>query len=75
MEDNRFYASTSWRKLRAAFLCEHPLCDECQRKGLTESALHVHHIQERKDHPERELDWENLQALCVPCHGNKRKHR
>jgi 5-methylcytosine-specific restriction protein A len=72
MADKAFYASTRWRRLRAVFLRSHPLCAECQRKGLLTAAAHVHHKEERKDRPELALDWANLEALCQPCHGRMR---
>jgi 5-methylcytosine-specific restriction enzyme A len=70
---NRFYSSTVWRRLRASFLAANPLCEDCGAKGLIEPAVHVHHVKERRDHPELELDWDNLQGLCLPCHNAKRK--
>lgn len=69
--DNRFYASSAWRRLRAAFLVEHPLCQDCERQGRTTAAVHVHHVRPRKDRPELALVWGNLQALCQPCHNAK----
>jgi 5-methylcytosine-specific restriction enzyme A len=74
-EDNRFYASTLWRQLRAAFLAANPLCDECSRHGRTEVATDVHHLKERKTHPHLSLEWDNLQALCRRCHNAKRGDR
>ncbi len=73
LETNRFYASTRWRSLRAAFLSEHPLCAECDRKGIVTAALDVHHILERKDYPDLSFMWSNLEALCRPCHNAKRQ--
>lgn len=71
-QDNLFYKSTVWRRLRAAFLAANPLCDECSRHGKTEVATDVHHLQERKTHPDLSLDWDNLQALCRRCHNAQR---
>lgn len=71
-EDNRFYSSTVWRRLRAAYLAENPLCDECSRHGKTELATDVHHLKERKTHPHLALDCDNLRALCRRCHNAQR---
>lgn len=70
--DKRFYASTRWRRLRAAFLAENPLCADCKAKGRFTTAVHVHHLLERKDRPDLAHEWSNLQALCQPCHNSKR---
>lgn len=75
MEDNRFYASARWRKLRAYKLSLNPLCEKCQRAGRVTQALHVHHVEERKDRPDLAYELSNLESLCVPCHGTMRgKH-
>jgi 5-methylcytosine-specific restriction protein A len=71
-EDKDFYKSPPWRKLRAAFLAAFPLCHDCDARGRTEAARHVHHVKDRKAHPDLALDWDNLQALCVGCHNRKR---
>lgn len=71
-EDKAFYKSPAWRRLRLAFLREHPLCADCERIGLLTAAEHVHHTLERKDRPDLALDWDNLEGLCPPCHNRKR---
>lgn len=71
-EDRSFYKSGPWRRLRAAFLAEHPLCVDCRKTGRLTPAEHVHHLLERKDRPDLALEWDNLQALCPPCHNRKR---
>jgi 5-methylcytosine-specific restriction endonuclease McrA len=72
LEANRFYASVRWRRLRKVFLLQHPLCYECQRRGLLIPATQVHHVDERRLRPELALEWNKLHALCAPCHGSKR---
>lgn len=65
-----------WQRLRAAYIAEHPLCEECERKGSTVVADDVDHkraFQGRED-PLR-LDWNNLRALCRTCHNQKTKGR
>lgn len=62
-----------WRKLRKMFLASHPLCGD----------PFGHHAEENRLVPATEVDhikpkqqggtdrWENLQALCKPCHSLK----
>jgi 5-methylcytosine-specific restriction protein A len=69
LEDNRFYASARWLKLRLSKLRENPLCEGCERQGLVTAAVHVHHVKPRKPHPELAYEWANLEALCLPCHN------
>ncbi len=68
---DRFYATTAWRKLRGRFIEANPLCVHCLEIDRTEPATHVDHVVERRDDPSRELDWENLQSLCLSCHSSK----
>jgi 5-methylcytosine-specific restriction protein A len=69
--DRRFYQSPAWRRLRAAYLQSHPLCEKCQHEGRHTPAQHVHHMLERKVHPQHALSWTNLEALCLPCHNSR----
>lgn len=58
-----------WEKLRAAYLAQHPLCEECQRAGRLTTATEVHHVvpvvQGGSD------DEGNLMALCKKCHSRE----
>ena len=61
------YNTSRWHKLAKAFIEDHPLCEECKRKGILKAAECVDHI-----------DTRNLQALCNQCNidkGNKDKKR
>ena len=60
-----------WRKARALYLSQHPLCAECQRHGRTVAASVVDHIKPHKGN--RTLFWDerNWQALCKRCHDAK----
>ena len=67
--------SRRWRRLRAAYLSAHPVCEDCEEKGYTTIATEVHHIrpiEERAGRPDdmQELAFSpcNLRALCRPCH-------
>lgn len=68
-DDIAFYQSPAWTKLRLAKLRENPLCERCRREQRITAATHVHHVLERKDRPDLALDWDNLEALCSPCHS------
>ncbi len=65
-----FYKSTLWRSVRSAFLREHPLCGQCQAKGLIRPAVVVDHKTPIKAGGERFVE-SNLQSLCIPCHNRK----
>ncbi len=62
---------TRWRKARALYLSQHPLCAECRRQGRTVAASVVDHIRPHKGN--RTLFWDerNWQGLCKPCHDAK----
>jgi 5-methylcytosine-specific restriction protein A len=66
-----------WRETRAAFLREHPLCQDCL-EGVPGSggprytpAEHVHHLQKVADRPELLHEESNLRALCSHCHNRR----
>lgn len=68
----RLYNKAAWRKLREAYIMEHPLCEICG-SGYD---LQVHHLsspfEDGLDEMERLyrlLDPSNLQTLCPFCHG------
>ncbi len=71
-EAHRFYNSTAWRKLRAMFLRANPLCVDCEKLGRVTPATEVHHVKDRRDHPESALSPENLEGLCKRCHNRRR---
>ena len=58
---------SQWRKIRAAFLSANPLCEICKSEGRFAPADTVHHKKTLADGGTN--DWENLQALCSPCHS------
>lgn len=67
--------SRRWRRLRAAYLSAHPICEDCEQAGRTTIATEVHHIrpiEERAGRPDdmQELAFNpcNLRALCKACH-------
>jgi 5-methylcytosine-specific restriction protein A len=62
-----------WRKLRAAFIAENPLCVFCQRDGRVTPAAVVDHIVAHKGNEILLLDWNNLQSLCKHHHDSTKQ--
>ncbi|MCX7128073.1 HNH endonuclease signature motif containing protein [Aeromonas sp.] len=71
--NNLFYNSGAWRKLRDWFmsLLENLLCQRCLSMGIITPAEIADHVIEINDNWERRLDPTNLQALCWCCHNTK----
>ena len=67
------YNSPRWRKYRAWFLRQHPLCAECERSGRTAIAVLVDHIRPVVEGGDF-WDEANHQSLCDPCHRVKSAH-
>ena len=67
--------TTRYRKMRAAFLAENPLCAECERNGRYRPATELDHIVPLHRDPSPENFWgerePGLQGLCEPCHLRK----
>ena len=68
------YQSQKWQRLRAAYLAEHPTCEQCLAEGRVTPAMDVHHVRSfmsTNDPFERAalaFDYNNLRALCRACH-------
>ena len=60
------YHSRRWRKARAIFLAQHPLCAMCGGPANV-----VDHITPHRGKLEVFWDEGNWQALCVRCHAQK----
>ena len=56
-----------WRKLRARFLNQNPLCEMCKEQGRYTQATEVHHIKPLSEGGTNEET--NLMALCHSCHS------
>lgn len=65
---SRLYDLRRWRRRRAAFLQEHPLCRFCEAAGRATLATVVHHEQPHKGDETLFFDEDNWAALCKPCH-------
>ena len=57
-----------WRKIRAQFLAENPLCVMCQEQGHITAATELDHIIRHKGDPVLFYDVSNLQGLCADHH-------
>lgn len=60
-----------WRKARAIYLSEHPLCVHCKDAGRVKAAVVVDHIQPHRGDYGLFWDRSNWQALCVTHHNRK----
>lgn len=62
-----------WRKARAQFLRERPLCVEHERRGELVQAEVVDHITPHRG--DRRLFWDraNWQPLCKQCHDSHKQ--
>ena len=66
------YHTWRWTKLSRAIRAEHPLCAECQRRGIIRPATCVDHITPWPICGEQGFfDRSNLQALCDDCNNQK----
>jgi 5-methylcytosine-specific restriction protein A len=70
MERLRFERSTTWRKIRAAYLARHPLCEDCLKDHKVEVAQEVHHINGNYKSKQDNMD-DNLMALSTSCHSKR----
>ena len=57
----------AWKKLRARFLLQHPLCELCRSEGRLTAAEEVHHVLPLANGGTNEEG--NLMALCKSCHS------
>lgn len=70
-EPDAFLKSTGWRKLKKSFLADNPICVRCKLRNRIREAKVVDHIVPRAVEPDKALDRNNLQALCVIHHNKK----
>jgi len=68
--DARGYDSR-WRKARALFLKQHPLCAFCQAEGKVVPATVVDHIIPHRGDQRLFWDQTNWEPLCKECHDKK----
>jgi 5-methylcytosine-specific restriction protein A len=70
VDNSKFYQSKRWRKVRAMYVAENPLCVACEKRGLTTAVQEVDHVIPLR-FGGAEYDFSNLQSLCKSCHGRK----
>ncbi|GFH40249.1 HNH endonuclease [Lactococcus insecticola] len=61
----------AWRKIRARYVAEHPLCEMCLEEGRLTPVEHVHHIIELSVGGTN--DFSNLMSVCK--HHHSKIHR
>lgn len=57
----------AWKRIRDRYIKDHPLCEECHKRGKVTLAAEVHHIKPLSQGGTN--DNANLMALCTPCHS------
>ena len=62
----QWYASSRWRRFRAAVLADSPACVGCGA-----AATEVDHVRPRSTWPELAYERENVQTMCKGCHSRK----
>jgi len=73
-----FYQSLAWRNTRNDYIRKHPICEQCERKGLIAiRGYFVDHINPLGKIPhdytaiKAACNPINLQTLCKSCHASK----
>ena len=72
---SNYYNSEAWRRLRAIYVKEHPVCEICLKYEHIEPTVDVHHrYRFMAEHTEigrwnSFLNYNNLISLCKPCHN------
>jgi 5-methylcytosine-specific restriction protein A len=66
----RGYGS-KWQAARAGYLAKHPLCVDCESRGIVEPATVVDHVVPHQGNMKLIWDSSNWQALCGKCHSRK----
>lgn len=69
--DQGFYSSDEWRLMRYRVLRESNGYCMCCGVSSKHAQLHVDHIKPRSKYPELELEFTNLQVLCLDCNLGK----
>lgn len=61
----------NWRKARAVFLANNPLCAECLKGNKVTPATVVDHVQAHRGDRDKFWTEENWQSLCEYHHNQK----
>jgi 5-methylcytosine-specific restriction protein A len=62
-----------WQQAREGYLRKHPLCAECERRGLVVAATVVDHIIPHRGDMVLFWDTNNWQSLCKTCHDSHKQ--
>lgn len=62
-----------WQKASKAYLQHHPLCKDCQSRGLIVGATVVDHIIPHRGDWTIFWDSSNWQGLCFRCHNSRKQ--
>lgn len=65
------YNTSRWAKLRETKLCEKPLCEICDRRGLIVAAVAVDHFRPISQGGSPFPELSGLLSLCERCHNEK----
>lgn len=73
MIDGKSPYGSQWRRARAAYLAQHPLCVMCKEQGRVVPASVVDHVIPHKG--DAALFWApaNWQSLCQPHHNRTKQ--
>ncbi len=71
------YADSRWcgkNGVRNAYFAQHPLCEECLKKGIVKAGENVHHKKSPFNGEDVDwnlmLDYNNLETVCRECHAD-----
>ena len=73
-QNEPFYNTALWQRIRTAYKRQHPLCERCLLQGKTERTFMVHHIVSISEGGSK-TDWGNLEGLCDSCHRAEHRGR
>lgn len=68
IDKQRLYNTSRWRKARAKYLFNNPLCKYCQEERVVRSADLVDHIDPNMSSVQEFFDRENWQPMCQHHH-------
>ena len=69
-KNRKVYNSAQWKRIRKIQLNQMPICEQCDKEGLTVPARVVDHITPINEGGQI-YSLDNLQSLCDSCHNKK----
>ena len=70
-DENKFYDSVAWQRLRKYKLTLNPLCERCEREGGVVVATIVHHKAPLRSGGDWLPTVDELESLCPSCHSRE----